>query len=132
MERLQREMNQFFNLSLSNRPAWSPDFPAINIWSNEEGAVLTAEIPGVNPDEIDISVVGQTLTIVGNRKTENMGSEIHYHRQERLHGEFARSLELPFSIDAGKVKATFEKGILNIVLPRTEAEKPKKITVKTS
>ncbi len=132
MERLQREMNQFFNVSLSNRPTGSPDFPAINVWSNDEGAVLTAEIPGINPDEIDISVIGQTITIVGKRQPEAVGENAHYHRQERLQGEFARSLELPFAIDAEGVKATFDRGILKITLPRTEAEKPKKILVKTS
>jgi HSP20 family protein len=132
MERLQREMNRLFSGSGSDWLSWAPDFPAVNIWNDNEGATLTAEIPGIDPEDIEINVVGQTITINGTREQEQIGEGDRYYRQERQQGKFARSFELPFVIDAEKVKATFEKGILYITLPRTEAEKPRKIQVKTS
>ncbi len=132
MERLQREMNRFLDGNASDGLSWSPNFPAINIWSNDEGAVLTAEVPGIEPEDIDVSIVGQTVSIAGSREADQVGDNTHYHRQERQQGKFARSFELPFNIDANAVKATFEKGILSVTLPRTEAEKPKKILVKTA
>ena len=132
MERVQREMNRLFNSSFINRPSFPAEFPAINIWAQNDGVVLTAEVPGINPDEMDISVVGQTISISGNREMNEAGDQTRFHRQERQNGKFARSVELPFTVDANNVQASFEKGILTITLPRVEAEKPKKITVKAS
>jgi HSP20 family protein len=132
MERVQREMNRLFNNTFTNRPSLPAEFPAINIWAGNDGVILTAEIPGTNPDEIDINVVGQTVSITGSREIDKVDEEARYHRQERQSGKFTRSVELPFTVDAGKVQARFDRGILLVNLPRVEAEKPKKITVKTS
>ncbi len=133
MERFQREMNRLFDDTFTRWPSLPGEFPAVNIWTGEEGAILTTEVPGLNPEDIDISVVGQTVTISGDRQPEHMNSEeTRYHRQERPLGKFVRSIELPFMVDANQVQATFENGVLYIKMPRTEAEKPKKITIKTS
>jgi HSP20 family protein len=132
MERVQREMNRLFNSTFSNRLSFPTEFPAINIWAGNDGVILTAEIPGANPEDIDINVVGQTVSISGGREMDKVGEETRYHRQERQSGKFTRSIELPFTVDANKVQAKFDKGILSINLPRVEAEKPKKITVKAS
>jgi len=133
MERMQQEMNQMFSEAFSSgRPTYAPNHPAINVWTSENGAVVTAELPGVNPEDIDISIVGQTLTISGSRKPEDLGEEVKLHRQERGFGDFSRSFELPFLVDDAKVEAMFEKGVLQISLPRAEADKPKKVTVKTA
>jgi HSP20 family protein len=104
----------------------------MNVWTNEESAVITAELPGVNSEEIDISVVGDTLTLSGNRQLEELGEGDKYHRRERSYGKFTRTFELPFLVEADKVEAVFEKGVLHISLPRAEADKPKKIAVKTA
>lgn len=133
MDRLQREMNRLFSDSFSlagGRTA--PNYPAINVWANEESAVITAELPGVNSEEIDISVVGDTLTLSGNRHLEELGEGDKYHRRERSYGQFTRTFELPFLVEADEVEAVFEKGVLHISLPRAEADKPKKIAVKTA
>jgi HSP20 family protein len=129
MERLQREMNQLFNATRPHRLQAVPSFPAMNIWTSEEGQVITAEIPGVDVEDIDISVTGKVLTLSGSRKTEDIADEVRYHRQERGYGRFKRSIQLPFPVAAEQVKATFDKGILTINLPRAEEDKPKKITV---
>ena len=110
----------------------APSFPAMNAWTNEDGAVITAELPGVNPEDIDISVVGETLKLTGSRQPEELAEGAKYHRRERGHGKFTRTFQLPFSVEADKVEAVFEKGILHISVPRAEAEKPKKISVKSA
>ena len=132
LDRLQREMNRLFQQSYAPRLRSAPSFPAMNVWANEDGVIITAELPGVSPEDIDISVIGETLTLTGERKPDLVDEEVRYHRQERGYGKFTRSLELPFRVDATQVEATFDKGVLHITLPRAEADKPKKIAVKVA
>lgn len=132
LDRLQREMNRLFERSYAPRLRSAPGFPALNVWTNQDGAILTAELPGVSPEDLDISVIGETLTLSGERKSDLIEEEVRYHRQERGYGKFTRSLELPFRVDATRVEATFDKGVLHLTLPRAETDKPKKITIKTA
>jgi HSP20 family protein len=127
LERMQNEMNRLF-ARLGSTP--SQDFPAANVWANEERAVVTTELPGIAPDAIEISVAGKTLTIRGSREPAKAGEGESYHRQERWYGTFTKALEIPFPVDPAKVEAKFNKGVLAISLPRLEVDKPKKITVK--
>jgi len=129
MDRLQREMNRVFE-SFDRTVSPAAGFPAMNVWMNEEGAVVTAELPGVQVSELEINVVGETLTVSGERKLPDLPKDAVYHRQERGQGKFTRTIELPFCVDSGKVQPTLEKGILRILLPRAEQDKPRKITVK--
>jgi len=128
MERLQRRMDRMMNRSYRHAPA----FPAMNIWTNNEGAIVSAEIPGINVDDLDISVVGETLTLNGSRQLEQMDENSRYHRQERGYGNFTRSIELPFQVEGDKVEAIYKNGVLKISLPRAAADKPKRIAVKTA
>ena len=121
-ERIQREMNQL--MDTMDRRSWPAEFPAMNLWLNDEGAVVTAELPGVDVNDLNINVVGETLTLSGERKLENLPKDSVYHRQERSMGKFTRTIDLPFTVDAGKVQATLEKGVLRILLPRAEKDKP--------
>jgi HSP20 family protein len=135
MDKLQREMNRMFDSAFSNRVGdrsiSSQDFPALNVWTKADtGQVVTAEIPGMDIDDLDIKVIGETLTISGSRPAPAMDENIRYHRQERGHGSFVRTIQLPFQVDVDKVEANYEKGVLKIWLPRAEADKPRKITVK--
>jgi HSP20 family protein len=106
------------------------DFPAANIWVSGDKAVVSTEIPGLDTDALEVSVVNNLLTLRGSRQTEELKEGETYHRQERWSGKFAKSIELPFAIESGKVEAKFTKGVLYISLPRAEADKPKKITIK--
>jgi HSP20 family protein len=108
------------------------DFPAINVWTGPDGVVLTAELPGVEPDKMDISVAGDTVTVRGSRAVDEPKQGESFHRREREGGQFARSVKLPFEIDPAKVDARFSSGVLTLTLPRAEAEKPKKIAIKAS
>ncbi len=132
MERLQREMNRLFEGVVPRRLRSAPSYPAMNVWSNQEGALITAEVPGVQPEHIDISVVGETLTLTGERLAPEVGEDARYHRQERGYGKFSRSIELPFRVDADQVQATFDQGVLQIRLPRAEEDKPRKISVQVA
>lgn len=129
VRRMQREMERLMNRTSLGVDA-APCYPAMNVWTNEEGAVATAELPGLNPDEIDIAVEGDTLTVSGVRAPEDVGEGARYHRRERGCGRFTRSFQLPFQVQGDAVEATFERGVLRIHLPRAEEDKPKKISVK--
>jgi HSP20 family protein len=136
MDKLQREMNRMFDSTYLNRflnqPVNSHDFPAMNVWTKaDSGQVITAEIPGMDIDDLDIKVAGETLTISGSRPSPEENDDIKYHRQERGYGSFTRTIQLPFPIDVDKVEANYEKGVLKIWLPRAESDKPRKITVKS-
>jgi HSP20 family protein len=133
MERWQREMSQLFAdpfFVAGGRTA--PGYPAMNVWTNENGAVITAELPGVSPADIDIAVTGDVLTLSGNRQPEELGEGDKYHRRERGYGRFIRTFQLPFQVEANQVEAVFEEGVLHLSLPRAEADKPRKITIKTA
>jgi HSP20 family protein len=128
MQRLQGEMNRVF--SGLGQPL-NPEVPPVNAWVGESDVVVTAELPGVDPGKVDVSVVGDTLTISGAREADALKGGESYHRQERSHGRFTRSLQLPFHVEAGKVEARYERGILRVMLPRAEADKPRKVSVKS-
>lgn len=130
-DRLEREVSQLFNV-YSGLMTPAPDFPAINIWTNDQGSVITAELPGVEPKDLEIQAGGETITISGERKAEAYAKDARIHRQERENGRFVRTIELPFPVQADRVDAKLEKGILNIYAPRIEADKPKKISIKTN
>lgn len=125
MSRLQREMSHL--LGGTSTPITS--FPAMNLYAGDEGVILTAELPGVELDDLDITVLGDTLTLSGSRNVEDIEEDIKYHRRERGQGEFTRTVELPFTVDSEHVEAKFNNGVLHVMLPRVEEEKPRKITV---
>lgn len=137
MERLGRVFDPWSEFERMNRtlrrlalPS-TVEFPATNVWVSENSAVVTTEVPGIDPNALEISVVKDSLTLRGSRQEEELKEGETFHRQERWKGQFTRTLELPFHVDAGKVEARFVKGILYISLPRAEADKPRKIAIKS-
>ncbi len=128
LQNLRREMNKVFS---GISPEMNREFPALNVWLGTGDAIVSAEIPGVDGTQINISVIGDSLTISGVREPTVPGEGGSYRRQERSSGRFTRTIQLPFSVEADKVDARYEKGILTIRLPRREADKPKKIEIKT-
>lgn len=117
-----------FNRFIGGASEVSTSFPAFNVWSNDDGAVLSSELPGVKMEDLDITVSGKEITVKGTRK-EGDSQDSRYLRRERPAGEFSRSFELPYQIDAGKVEAKLTNGVLHIGLPRAENDKPRKIAV---
>jgi HSP20 family protein len=131
MDRLQRDMNRLFNQYSPTRLRTAPSYPAINIWTNEDGQFVSAEMPGLHVDDIDINVNDNVLTISGQRSLDEVPENAHFHRRERSSGEFSRNIQLPYAVELDKVEASFKDGILNIMLPKAEAEKPKQIAIKS-
>lgn len=125
MAQLNRAMNRLFAAPNGRSEA----FPPLNIYANSEEAVVSAELPGIEADKVDIAVNGSTFTLSGSRETEQPGQDAAYHRQERFAGRFSRTVELPFNVDAEKVKAQLRHGLLKVTLPRAEADKPRKIQI---
>lgn len=102
--------------------------PPVNLWTDEDGAVLTAEVPGVRPQDLHLSVEEDVLTLAGERPAagETDGAAL---RRERFTGKFSRTLRLPFRVDADKAAAAFKDGILTVTLPKASEAKPKHIAV---
>lgn len=132
MLKVRREMDQLFSdltggAVLGNG---SGVFPALNVREEGERFCVEAEIPGIKPEDIDIAVEGNTLTIRGERKPDGM-EDVSYHRRERKAGRFQKAITLPSEINAEAVGAECKDGVLRLVLPKAEQAKPKKITVKS-
>jgi HSP20 family protein len=104
--------------------------PAVNLWDGKDALMLELEIPGVKNDQIDISVAGLDLSIKVQRP--DIAEEgVTYHRRERPVGDFTRVLRLPCEVNADKVAAELQNGVLTLTLPKAEAAKPRKISVKS-
>jgi HSP20 family protein len=104
--------------------------PGVDVWQDAEAVYAELDLPGVNPADLDVTVTeGNVLTIQGERKPAEVAKEA-WVRRERGHGKFARTVELPFPVDASKVEAKYEAGVLRVTLPKSEAAKPRKIAVK--
>ncbi len=126
MQRIQQQLNRL--LSVGASPT-DQEFPAVNVWTSADGAIVETEVPGVDPNDIEISLVNDTLTIKGSRNPGKLKDGQTCHRQERGYGQFMRSLQLPFSVETDQVQARFSNGVFRITMPRAEAEKPRKIGV---
>ena len=103
--------------------------PSIDVFEKEDKFVVKAELPGMKEDDIDVSVVGDTLIIKGERKAETEVKEEDYYCCERSYGSFSRSIALPSTVDAKKIEASYEDGVLEISLPKAPEIKPKKISI---
>ena len=103
--------------------------PAVDVFEKEDKFVVKAELPGIKEEDIHVSVVGDTLSIRGEKKTETEVKEEDYYRSERSYGSFCRSIPLPSNVDANKIEASFEDGVLEVALPKSTKVKPKRIAV---
>jgi HSP20 family protein len=129
MERMRRQLDRM-NDGLATRNV--PSFPALNVWTNADGLLVTAELPGVDAGDLDIAIVDKTLTLSGKREAAEIPEGARYHRRERGCGQFSRSIQLPYRIESDQVEATFKNGVLTVNLPRAEEEKPRRITVQAA
>jgi HSP20 family protein len=112
--------------------AAQPAFPAVNLWHGEEGMAITAELPGVEPSDIDITVKENVLTLSGECKLPEAPEGARWHRRERRYGKFSRAIRLPFHASDDSVEARLENGVLRIFVGRPEEDKPRKIEIKAA
>lgn len=127
MRRLNEELDRGFSTA---RPARG--YPAVNIWTGSDATAVTAELPGVDADDIDISVKDTILTVTGKRARPQTDEKAVWHMRERAFGEFSRAIRLSFQADPNNVEARLENGVLQIVVHRREEDKPRRIEVKTA
>lgn len=134
MMTLREAMDRLFDeaftrpFSLGNG-GWS--VPAVDMYQTDNDVVVKAALPGIKPDEVQINITGDVLTIKGETKQESESKDKTYHLREQRWGAFERSLILPTAVIADKAKAEFENGVLTITLPKAEEVKPKTITIKS-
>jgi HSP20 family protein len=106
--------------------AWAP---ALDVFEKDDRFVVKAELPGMKEKDIDVSVVGNRLIIRGERKAESEVEKKDYYYSERSYGSFSRSIDIPSDVDAKKIEASYDDGVLEINLPKTPGVKPKKVSV---
>ena len=127
---IQREMGRLFE-SLEPLQSWrlSRQFPALNLYDAGDRYVLTAPVPGMVPEELDLSITGETLTLRGERKRADGVSDESYRRQERPLGRWTRAVTLPDRVDVTQVSASYAQGVLTVALPKADSARPRQISV---
>jgi HSP20 family protein len=133
MSLLQHQMNRLFDSALQSSSAEANGtttwIPAADIYESDNDLVVNLDIPGVEAKMVDIRVENNLLTIRGERNFEKNQDAENFHRVERTYGPFARSFALSTAVDADKVRAAYNAGVLTITLPKAEAAKPKRIQI---
>ncbi|MHB8896441.1 MAG: Hsp20/alpha crystallin family protein [Candidatus Geothermincolia bacterium] len=132
----QEDLNRMFRIgwlrdpgtedSLAGGGQWSP---AVDIYEAGDSLVVEAELPGIDPKDIDVTVDDGVLTVKGERRHESEVKEESYHRIERAYGLFQRSVRLPAEAEPDKIKASYDSGVLKITVPKAEPKKPKAVPV---
>jgi HSP20 family protein len=132
---LQNEMNRLFSAFFDTPTTGNGGAPArrwippMDLVETEDHYVLTADLPGLGQEDISLEFEGDVLTLSGERKAEQTERKDGYYRIERASGAFSRSLTLPEGVDPDAVKATFEKGVLEVQIPKPEQRRPKKVAI---
>jgi HSP20 family protein len=129
MRRMQSEMNRLFG---GFTAATARDFPPVNVWLGENSVVVTAELPGVTGDDVNLNLQDDVLSLAGKREPRTQQENVDWQRRERVYGSFSRAIQLPFRVDPNKILARFNNGILEVELQRLEADRPKKIEIRAA
>ena len=132
VDSLQSEVNRLFDTFFGGRPAngglrrW---VPPMDLVETDDHLVLKADLPGLDRDDVNIEVKDSVLTVSGERKTEHEERTDGFYRVERAFGGFSRSMSLPEHVDAGRIDATFDKGVLEVRIPKPEERKPHRVEI---
>ena len=137
LQAVQDRLNRVFDEAFRGAPRGSDDewalggqwAPSVDIYENDGNLVLKAELPGIEPKDVDVRVENNVLTLRGERKFESEVKRDKYHRVERAYGTFSRSFTLPSVVDTDRIKAEYKDGVLQVTLPQREEAKPKQIQV---
>lgn len=132
---LREAMDRLFEESFIG-PRWTPLWAAegggtlaVDLYETDDDLVITANVPGVKPEELDINITGNTLVVKGETRLEEKTEKGNYLRQELRYGSFQRALTLPTDVQSDKAQAVYENGVLILTLPKAEAVKPKSIHI---
>jgi len=135
LERMRREMDRLWDSFFEERPRRRVEevgewLPSLDLSETKNDLVVKAELPGIDPKDIDISLANDVLTIKGEKKQEKEEKEEDYHLIERSYGAFTRSIRLPREVQSDKINASYKNGILRVTLPKSEEAKKKEIKIK--
>jgi len=135
INRLRRDMDRLFarlwdDFGMPHFQRPSRDIPFIDLSETEEHLICKGEIPGLNPEDLDISITHDILTIKGEMKKEFVKEHEHYHRMERRYESFSRSIQLPCRVMIEDVEATYREGIVTIIMPKCKQEITKKVKIR--
>jgi HSP20 family protein len=132
---LRRAFERFFDEPFETRfmPPWRFDEfePAVDVAEDETAYIVKAAMPGIKPEEVEVTLHNDVLTLKGEAKADKEINKEHYHLRERRYGSFMRSLMLPAAVKAEQIEAKHEDGVLTVRLPKLEEDKPKKIAIQT-
>lgn len=139
---IQSELNRLFDrtlsgnraedgreLATSSQSSWAP---AVDVYEVDDRIELTLDLPGIDPDDVEVTVEDSTLTVSGARELRSDVSEDNFRRIERRYGSFSRSLALPATADPERIQASFDRGVLTVQVPKREEAKPKRIEIKAT
>ncbi len=130
LEDVRREMDRLFDSLTGFRGERTAGvYPAINVSETDEAVLVRAELPGIVPEDLNVTVENDTLTIAGERKWADEGEGVSWHRREREGGTFRRSFSIPERIDGTKVSANYEHGILTVQMPKAPEARPRQIAI---
>jgi HSP20 family protein len=132
-DRIRDEINRIFNDDWLATPGLTGTSfaPTVDVSDSDDEVVVTAELPGIDIEDVDVSVSGNVLTLKGEKKDEHEEEKGNYYHRERWAGSFERSITLPDAIDPDKVTAKMKNGVLQVTFPKREEVKPKQISVKS-
>jgi HSP20 family protein len=129
-DQINDEMNRYLSSMRSTAANQEHDWtPAVDIQEEDSRYLLTADIPGVNRNDVEITLEEGVLTVKGERKAESDSAEEGFRRRERIHGTFVRQFNLPDTVDTANISATADDGVLKIAIPKQEKSEPRRITV---
>ena len=134
-EKMRREMDRLWDSFFEERPRRRPEkerewLPSLDVSETKSDIVVKAEVPGMDPKDIDISLSNGVLNIKGQKKQEREEKEENYHLVERSYGAFARSVQLPCEVKTDKINASYRNGVLKVILPKAEEAKTREIKIK--
>lgn len=133
LDRIRREMDRLWDSFFERRPARVEEvsewFPSLDVSETDTDYIVKVEVPGIDPKDINISLMNNLLTIKGEKKQEKEEKDENYHLIERSYGSFTRSIRLPSQVQSDKINATYKNGVLKITLPKTEEAKKKEIKI---
>ncbi|MGE0087753.1 MAG: Hsp20/alpha crystallin family protein [Desulfococcaceae bacterium] len=128
LERMKREMDHLFG-SIP-RQSGAGVYPLLNLTENRDSYFVRAELPGTEAGDLDIQATVNSLSLSGERKISAEGENVKYHRREREAGRFSRIIQLPEAVNPDKIEAGMQNGVLTVIIPKSEAAKPRQIKVK--
>ena len=131
---LRREMDKLFEDFFGENNTFLPEagkwIPAVDVSETDENVIVKAEIPGMDTQDIDVTMQGDLLVIKGEKKEKKEEKKENFHRIERRRGTFARAIKMPVPVDANRITAKYKKGVLTVTMPKKEGGKAKQIEVK--